>query len=311
MIQKRITIFSSLVAALAAASLAGCDPGVADGDHGADEPLESELAAAAPTALVNGTPVTGLAAARGSNLQFTIDVPAGASSLKFQQSGGTGDADMYIRFGAPPTTQTWDYRPYVDGNEETVTPPAATAGTWYVMVRGYAAFTGVTLVASFSTTPPPPPPPGPDCTDPTTWPADWVAFEDSVLALVNAQRAAGASCGGTAYPAVPPLTLDVHLRQAARCHSLDMAQHNYFSHTSQDGRSPWDRIANAGYTGFGNAENIAAGQSTPASVMQSWMTSTGHCTNIMRSGSNEIGIGYAFDASADYDRYWTQDFGQR
>jgi uncharacterized protein YkwD len=312
MIHARTTFLAAI--AIATASLVGCDPGVIESDHGSDEPAESALTAAAATSLVNGTPVTGLAAAKGTNLQYTIDVPAGASNLKLQIKDGTGDADIYVRFGAAPTTSTWDFRPYLNGNNELVTPPTATAGTWYVMVRAYAAFSGVTLVGSYSTTPPPPPPPpsgGLNCQDPSTWPADWVAFEDSVLVLVNQRRAAGATCGGVAYPAVPALTLDIKLRQAARCHSLDMAQHNYFSHSSQDGRTPWDRIKNAGYTAFGNAENIAAGQATAASVMDSWMGSTGHCTNIMSANSNEIGIGYAFDATSDYDRYWTQDFGKR
>ncbi|HTJ47663.1 MAG TPA: CAP domain-containing protein [Kofleriaceae bacterium] len=297
------TIFAALLFAFAA-----CDVGTIE--HGIDEP-ETASFLAAPAPLANGTPVTGLAASRGANLVYSIDVPAGASALKFQISGGTGDADLYVRFGAPPTTTAWDFRPYLDGNNESVAPPSATAGTWYVMVRAYATFANVTLVASYSTTPPPPPPPGPDCTNADTWPAEWVAFEDGVFELVNQRRAAGATCGGVAYPPAPPLTLDTHLRQAARCHSLDMATHDYFSHTSQDGRSPWDRIAAAGYTGFGNAENIAAGQANAASVMDTWMNSAGHCTNIMSTSSNEIGIGYAYDASADYDRYWTQDFGER
>ncbi len=152
---------------------------------------------------------------------------------------------------------------------------------------------------------------GLDCTNAASWPADWVALENQVLVLVNQKRAAGATCGGVVKPPVPALVMDAKLRQAARCHSLDMARHNYFSHDSQDGRSPWTRIQDAGYTGFGNAENIAAGQDSAASVMQSWMTSTGHCNNIMTAGSNEIGIGYGLDTSSDFDRYWTQDFGKR
>jgi uncharacterized protein YkwD len=112
-------------------------------------------------------------------------------------------------------------------------------------------------------------------------------------------------------PPVPPLAKDENLRKAARCHSLDMAKQNYMAHTSKDGRSPWDRIKAAGYTGFGNAENVAAGQSTPERVVDGWMQSTGHCNNIMTSGSNELGVGYAFQSSADYDHYWTQNFGKR
>jgi uncharacterized protein YkwD len=157
----------------------------------------------------------------------------------------------------------------------------------------------------------PPDPGGPDCTKPGTWPAEWVAYEDEVLELVNQRRAAGATCGGVNKPPVPALKMDEKLRQAARCHSMDMAKLNYFSHDSKDGRSPWDRIDEAGYTGFGNAENIAAGQGSAESVMESWMSSTGHCNNIMTDGSNEIGVGYAYDDASDFGRLWTQDFGKR
>jgi uncharacterized protein YkwD len=101
------------------------------------------------------------------------------------------------------------------------------------------------------------------------------------------------------------------LRQAARCHSLDMAVHGYFSHTSQDGRSPWDRIAAAGYDAFATGENIAAGYATADAVVAGWMTSTGHCNNIMNGSSNETGVGYAFQQGSPFGHYWTQTFGQR
>jgi uncharacterized protein YkwD len=227
----------------------------------------------------------------------------------------------------------WDYRPFLDGNEEVVTPNPAPAGTWYFMIRAFRAYAGVSVVVTFdppsspppdpvdagAPPPPPPPPPdampppptGPDCQNDSSWPVGWVDFENQVLVLVNARRAAGATCGGVTKTPVPALTMEPHLRQAARCHSLDMATHNYFSHDSQDGTSPWTRITQAGYTAFGNAENIAAGQSTPESVVDGWMNSTGHCNNIMTSGSNEIGVGYAFVQSSDFDHYWTQDFGKR
>jgi uncharacterized protein YkwD len=45
--------------------------------------------------------------------------------------------------------------------------------------------------------------------------------------------------------------------------------------------------------------------------MDGWMTSTGHCTNIMNDGSNEIGVGYAYTAGSSYGHYWTQTFGWR
>jgi len=103
--------------------------------------------------LQNGTPVTGLAATTGNTITYTMSVPAGASNLVFQISGGTGDADMYVRFGSPPgtTSGTYDCRPYLNGNNETCTFAAPSAGTWYVTLRAYSSFTGVTLSGSYST----------------------------------------------------------------------------------------------------------------------------------------------------------------
>ncbi|WP_343073254.1 M4 family metallopeptidase [Pyxidicoccus fallax] len=95
--------------------------------------------------LQNGVPVTGLTAASGGQLSYMMDVPAN-TSVTFSISGGTGDADLYVRFGSAPTTTTYDCRPYRAGNAETCTMPArATAGRFYVMLRGYTAFSGVTL----------------------------------------------------------------------------------------------------------------------------------------------------------------------
>jgi Zn-dependent metalloprotease len=100
--------------------------------------------------LQNGVPVTGLGASTGTMLTFTMDVPAGASNLVFQISGGSGDADMYVRFGAPPTTSTYDCRPYRSGNNESCTFATPSAGTWHVGVRAFSTFSGVTLRGSFS-----------------------------------------------------------------------------------------------------------------------------------------------------------------
>ena len=100
--------------------------------------------------LQNGVPVTGLAATTGNKLNYTMVVPAGASNLKFTISGGTGDADLYVKFGSAPTTSSYDCRPYVTGNNETCTMSPVQAGTYYVMLNAYASFTGVTLTGSFT-----------------------------------------------------------------------------------------------------------------------------------------------------------------
>jgi hypothetical protein len=70
------------------------------------------------TDLQNSTPVTGLSGSASQELAYKITVPAGATNLVFALSGGTGDADMYTRFGSAPTTGSYDCRPYVSGNNE-------------------------------------------------------------------------------------------------------------------------------------------------------------------------------------------------
>jgi hypothetical protein len=103
--------------------------------------------------LQNGVPVTGLSGATGSQQLWTITVPAGASNLKFQTSGGTGDADPYVRLGSAPTTTTYDCGPVTGDNNETCTFPAPAPGTWQVLVDGYAAYSGMTLVVSYQASP--------------------------------------------------------------------------------------------------------------------------------------------------------------
>ncbi len=99
--------------------------------------------------LENGVPVTGLAGGPGSERFFKIEVPAGQSRLQIVMSGSVGDADLYVRLGAKPTTREWDYRPYLVGSNETATTDNPKAGTYYIMVRGYLAYMGVTVTATY------------------------------------------------------------------------------------------------------------------------------------------------------------------
>ena len=98
--------------------------------------------------LQNGVPVTGLSGATGATVSYTFQVPSGSTNATFSIAGGTGDADIYIRYGAAPTTSTYDGRPYLNGNNETWSKTNPSAGTWYVMVRAYTAYSGVTLKAT-------------------------------------------------------------------------------------------------------------------------------------------------------------------
>lgn len=128
---------------------------------------------------------------------------------------------------------------------------------------------------------------------PTAAPANTTA--EKVLALVNDERAK-AGCR--------PVKLDSRLSRAAQLHSEDMSANGYFDHTSQDGRSFADRATAQGYPSPG-AENIARGQNSPDSVMQSWMNSQGHRENILNCDLTTMGVGVV-----EKDWTWTQVFGR-
>ncbi|HUR08256.1 MAG TPA: CAP domain-containing protein [Nonomuraea sp.] len=208
------------------------------------------------------------------------------------------------------------------GPRVTVALPC-TPGVYYATVTDYRGNTGksrpVRLPSCAPTTPTPTPtgtpsptgsPTGSPTSSPTSTPATTsppstdavgTAEENEVVRLTNAERAKG-GC--------QPLKHDAQLRKAAFGHSSDMATKNYFSHTSQDGRSFLDRIRAAGFTGgTGWAENIAMGQPTPASVVTGWMNSAGHKANIMNCKYNLIGVGAAKNSRGQI--YWTQDFAAK
>jgi len=145
--------------------------------------------ALAATALDNGTALTGLSGTSGSDTLYEITVPAGASNLSFNISGGSGDADLYVKFGSQASSSNWDCRPYIGGNNETCDISSAQEGSYSVMLNAYSSYSDVSLLASFDEAgaPPPPPPPasglsaaasagdsitrafGADCTANTSW----------------------------------------------------------------------------------------------------------------------------------------------
>ncbi|GEM78487.1 CAP domain-containing protein [Vibrio superstes] len=133
-------------------------------------------------------------------------------------------------------------------------------------------------------------------------------FASMMLNAVNQARSVEQTCGDTLMPPVPSLEWDYNLQSAAFRHSSDMANANFMDHTGSDGSTPSDRIADTGYSANAWAENVAAGQSTIESVMASWMSSTGHCMNIMSSNVTQMGASAVENVDTEYGIYWTQVF---
>jgi uncharacterized protein YkwD len=122
--------------------------------------------------------------------------------------------------------------------------------------------------------------------------------------LVNEARAKGCQCGDTWYPAAKPLSWNDLLEAAALRHARDMNQNKFFSHTGKDGSDAGGRITETGYRWTFYGENIAFGHRTEEEVVRGWISSPGHCKNLMNPNYKEMGI-------ARSGNYWTQDFGTR
>ena len=159
--------------------------------------------------------------------------------------------------------------------------------------------------------PPPPSDEVPDnayCSGVADWNSAHTQLENEILEIVNQRRAEGANCGSAgSFGPAGPLTMNPALRCAARVHSKDMVDRNFFDHTNPSGESPFQRMAEAGYNYSTAGENIAAGNSTAAATMDQWMNSDGHCGNIMNPAFTELGVGYY--PGGQYGHMWTQVFG--
>lgn len=118
-----------------------------------------------------------------------------------------------------------------------------------------------------------------------------------VIRLVNVERQK-AGCSG--------LSGESRLEAAAQKHSELQAAQNSMSHQLPGEAGMGDRVTAEGYRWRSVAENVAAGYTSAASVMDGWMNSPGHKANILNCGYTEIGVGLAKSSSGT--RYWTQNF---
>jgi uncharacterized protein YkwD len=126
------------------------------------------------------------------------------------------------------------------------------------------------------------------------------------LQLVNDVRARGARCGDRSFGPAPPLRLSGALSEVAFGHALDMAHHNYFEHDDLLGHTPADRVRAVGYPEKLVGENIAYGPKTTDEVVEGWLSSPGHCENIMDPRFGEMGIAYASGQGSRKGLYWVQ-----
>lgn len=126
--------------------------------------------------------------------------------------------------------------------------------------------------------------------------------EGDLLGQVNSFRAARG---------LPTLVVSDSLTLAAKWMATDMSVNNYFAHTSLDGRSPTQRMADAGYPAFAtwSGEDLAAGYTSAAQVLQGWIDSPAHLAVLTNPAYHAIGIGRSYSSGSQYGWYWDADFG--
>ncbi|MDH3749760.1 MAG: CAP domain-containing protein [Gammaproteobacteria bacterium] len=139
-------------------------------------------------------------------------------------------------------------------------------------------------------------------------PDDASTVSHRVLELINEARVQARRCGRKKFPATTPLKQVAALESAALAHAQDLAAHSYTGHKGSDGSMPADRAARADYTWNSVAENVAAGQTTAEEVVNTWLTSSGHCANLMSSRYSDTGVAYAVNPASEKGIYWVQVF---
>lgn len=137
-------------------------------------------------------------------------------------------------------------------------------------------------------------------------------FQDEMTSRVNAARAAGAVCGGVAFPPAGGLRWNTQLQNAATAHSEDMASHNFFAHQSPtNGSTLRERVPAAGYKYSSVGENLGAGQASIAQVVSEWLASPSHCATLMKANFVDMGVSCKANAATTYGTYWTMELGVR
>ncbi|TMP71202.1 aminopeptidase [Pseudoalteromonas sp. S1609] len=100
--------------------------------------------------LQNGVTVAGITENAKAERVFTLNVPDNATNLNFITSGGSGDADLYVKFNSAPTLTSFDCKSTTSSSNESCEIGNAQAGVYYVMVQAWNAITNVSLTGSYN-----------------------------------------------------------------------------------------------------------------------------------------------------------------
>ena len=137
------------------------------------------------------------------------------------------------------------------------------------------------------------------------------AFRETLMRRINVERARRQSCGSHVALPAPPLVWNEKLFSAAARHSADMARRDYFEHATPEGQRVGQRVTNEGYPWRAVGENIAGGDRTVDAVMNGWMRSPSHCSNLMQPDYTEVGVACVVAPKSTWGAYWTMVLGKK
>jgi len=103
------------------------------------------------TVLTKNVAVNGLSGAANQEMLFSFTVPSQANNLTFTTSGGTGDADLVVSYGTPPTRDSYDCRSQNSNNNESCQFASPQTGVYYILFYGYSSFANASIVANYGT----------------------------------------------------------------------------------------------------------------------------------------------------------------
>jgi uncharacterized protein YkwD len=125
--------------------------------------------------------------------------------------------------------------------------------------------------------------------------------EQTFLGIINDYRA---------QHGLGALALDPQLNEVARWMANDLAANDYFSHTDSQGRDPFVRMDQMGYSyNTWRGENLVAGTSGAQASFEMWTGSPGHNANMLGEHYTVIGIARAYDEGSSFGWYWATEFG--
>ena len=134
--------------------------------------------------------------------------------------------------------------------------------------------------------------------------------DHALLDRVNEARSQPRQCGDEDFDAAEPLSWNCKLAEAARAHSAAMVEQEFFSHTGPEGNQTGKRVNERGYRWSAVGENIASGQNSVDRVVDGWLSSPGHCANIMSAEFTDMGAARIEAPGSQHSPFWTQVFAR-